>query len=107
MFPFGYIAYDRKGGLGVWDEVAPRVAQADNARAALEIVAKGASSAPSPRKAIPKILYRVALLARAQPEARDFLQFLVSPRPRPPAKVSKHASRPRADLRIRDLSVTP
>jgi ABC-type molybdate transport system substrate-binding protein len=86
MFPFGYIAYDRKGDLGVWDEVAPRVAQADNARG-IGLRRKGRVVGNFPEESHPKILYRVALLVRAQPEARDFLQFLVSPRP--PAKVSK------------------
>ena len=83
--------------LGVWEKVAPRVSQADNVRAALAFVAKGeaplgivygtdAKAEPEvrvigtfPEESHPKILYPVALLARAKPEARDFLQFLVSP----------------------------
>jgi molybdate transport system substrate-binding protein len=82
--------------LGVWDEVAPRVAQADNVRAALAFVSKGeaplglvygtdAKAEPAvrvvgtfPEESHPEILYPVALLARARPEARDFLQFLLS-----------------------------
>jgi molybdate transport system substrate-binding protein len=83
--------------FGVWDEVASRVAQADNVRAALSFVAKGeaplgivygtdAKAEPGvrvvgtfPEESHPKILYPVALLARARPDARDFLQFLLSP----------------------------
>jgi molybdate transport system substrate-binding protein len=87
--------------FGVWDEVAPRVAQADNVRAALSFVAKGeaplgivygtdAKAEPSvrvvgvfPEESHPKILYPVALLANAKPDARDFLKFLVSPEAAP------------------------
>jgi molybdate transport system substrate-binding protein len=77
------------------------VAQADNVRAALSFVAKGeaplgivygtdAKAEPEvrvvgvfPEESHPKILYPVALLARAKPEARDFLQFLLSPEAAP------------------------
>jgi len=83
--------------LGVWDAVAPRVAQAENVRAALAFVAKGeaplgivygtdARSEPAvrvvgvfPEDSHPKILYPVALTASAKPEARKFLDFLLSP----------------------------
>jgi molybdate transport system substrate-binding protein len=86
---------------GVWDEVAPRVAQADNVRAALSFVAKGeaplgivygtdAKAEPGvrvvatfPEESHPKILYPVALVAGARPDARDFLQFLLSPEAAP------------------------
>ncbi len=82
--------------LGVWDQVAPRVAQAENVRAALAYVAKGeaplgivygtdARSEPAvrvvgvfPAESHPKILYPVALVAPAKPEARKFLEFLLS-----------------------------
>jgi len=82
--------------LGVWDAVAPRVAQAENVRAALAFVAKGeaplgivygtdAKSEPAvrvvgifPADSHPKILYPVALTASAKPEARKFLDFLLS-----------------------------
>jgi molybdate transport system substrate-binding protein len=83
--------------LGVWDAVAPRVAQAENVRAALAFVARGeaalgivygtdAKSEPAVRvigtfpASHPKILYPVALLASAatKPEARKFLEFLLS-----------------------------
>jgi molybdate transport system substrate-binding protein len=87
--------------LGVWDKVAARVAQADNVRAALSFVAKGeaplgivygtdAKAEPEvrvvgafPEESHPKILYPIALVARARPEARDVLQFLLSPEAAP------------------------
>jgi molybdate transport system substrate-binding protein len=82
--------------LGVWDAVAPRVAQAENVRAALAFVARkeaplgivygtDARSEPAvrvvgtfPAGSHPKILYPVALLASAKPAARNFLDFLLS-----------------------------
>ncbi len=82
--------------LGVWDQVAPRVAQAENVRAALAFVARGetplgivygtdAKSEPAVKvvgtfaeESHPKILYPVALTASAKPEARKFLEFLMS-----------------------------
>src|SRR6516165_8474074 len=82
--------------LGVWDAVAPRVAQAENVRAALAFVARGetplgivygtdAKSEPAvkvvgmfPEDSHPKVLYPVALTASAKPEARKFLEFLLS-----------------------------
>ena len=82
--------------LGVWDAVAPRVAQAENVRAALVFVARGetplgivyatdARSEPAvkvvgtfPEESHPKIVYPVALTASAKPEARKFLEFLLS-----------------------------
>jgi molybdate transport system substrate-binding protein len=89
--------------LGVWDAVAPRVAQAENVRAALAFVAKGeaplgivyATDAKSesavrvlgtfPADSHPKVVYPVALLASAsaKPEARKFLEFLLSPEAAP------------------------
>jgi molybdate transport system substrate-binding protein len=83
--------------LGVWDAVAPRVAQAENVRAALAFVARGeaplgivygtdAKAEPAvrvvgtfPEDSHPKIEYPVALLANAKPEARKFLDFVLSP----------------------------
>jgi molybdate transport system substrate-binding protein len=82
--------------LGVWDQVAPRVAQAENVRAALAFVAKKeaplgvvyGTDAKSelavrvvgvfPAESHPKILYPVALTGSAKPEARKFLEFLLS-----------------------------
>jgi molybdate transport system substrate-binding protein len=87
--------------LGVWDAVAPRVAQADNVRAALAFVAKGeaplgivygtdARAEPAvrvvgtfPAESHPEILYPVALLADAKPDAHGFLEFLLSPEAAP------------------------
>ena len=82
--------------LGVWDAVSPHVVQAENVRAALNFVAKGeaalgivygtdAKSEPAvrtvgvfPEDSHPKILYPVALTASSKPEARKFLDFLLS-----------------------------
>jgi molybdate transport system substrate-binding protein len=87
--------------LGVWERVAARVAQAENVRAALVLVAKGeaplgivygtdAKSEPAvrvvgtfPEDSHPKILYPVALLASVKPEARKFIDFLLSPEAAP------------------------
>jgi molybdate transport system substrate-binding protein len=87
--------------FGVWEEVAPRVAQADNVRAALSFVAKGEAplgivygtdtkAEPGvrvvgtfPEESHPKILYPVALLGGAKPDAREFLLFLLSPEAAP------------------------
>src|SRR5262245_33428452 len=87
--------------LGVWDAVAPRVAQAENVRAALRVVAQkeaplgivygtDAKAEPEvrvigtfPEDSHPKILYPVALTASAKPEARKFLEFLISPEAAP------------------------
>jgi molybdate transport system substrate-binding protein len=86
--------------LGVWDAVAPRVAQAENVRLALALVATGetplgivygtdARAEPTvrvdtfPEESDPKIEYPVALLASAKPEARQFLDFLLSPEAAP------------------------
>jgi molybdate transport system substrate-binding protein len=81
--------------LGVWDAVAPRVAQAENVRAALTFVTRGeaplgivygtdAKSEPAvkvvgtfPENSHPKILYPVALTSSAKPEAHKFLEFLL------------------------------
>jgi molybdate transport system substrate-binding protein len=94
--PAGKYGKAALSSLGVWDEVAPRVAQAENVRAALAFVANGevplgvvygtdARSEPAvrvvgifPAESHPKILYPVALLASAKPEARMFLDFLLS-----------------------------
>ena len=73
------------------------MAQADNVRAALSFVARREAplgivygtdaNAKSevrvvgtfPEESHPKILYPIALLARAKPDARNLLQFLLSP----------------------------
>ena len=82
--------------LGVWDAVSSRVVQAENVRAALALVATGeaplgivyrtdAKSEPAvkvvgtfPEESHPKIEYPVAMLTAAKPEARNFLDFLLS-----------------------------
>jgi molybdate transport system substrate-binding protein len=87
--------------LGVWEEVAPRVAQAENVRAALAFVARKEAPlgivygtdakseysvrvvATFPPESHPKILYPVALLASAKPGARKFLAFLLWPEAAP------------------------
>jgi molybdate transport system substrate-binding protein len=87
--------------FGVWEAVAPRVAQAENVRAALAFVARGetpfgivygtdAKAEPAvrlvdtfPEESHPKIQYPVALLAKAKPEARKFLDFVLSPEAAP------------------------
>jgi molybdate transport system substrate-binding protein len=86
--------------LGVWEAVSHRIIQAENVRAALVFVAKGeaplgivygtdAKAEPAvkvvgifPEESHPKILYPVALLASAKPEARKYLDFLESPEAR-------------------------
>ncbi len=80
--------------LGIWDAVADRIAQADNARAALALVALGEAplgvvyatdAAAEPRVRIvgtfpanthPPIVYPAAATADAGPDAAAFLVFL-------------------------------
>jgi molybdate transport system substrate-binding protein len=87
--------------LGVWEAVAPRVAQAENVRAALAFVARSetplgivygtdAKAEPAvrvvgtfPEESHPKIEYPVALLVNAKPAARTFLDFILSPEAAP------------------------
>ena len=81
-------------GLGLWDGVAAQVAQAENVRAALALVASGAAplgivyetdAAEEPRVTMlgafpedshPPIRYPAALVLDAAPEAAAFLDFL-------------------------------
>ncbi|KAF0677203.1 molybdate ABC transporter substrate-binding protein [Profundibacterium mesophilum] len=83
--------------LGLWEEVSDRVAQADNVRAALALVASGAAPlgivyasdataqddvsviATFPEGSHAPIRYPAALTAGARPEARAFLDHLGSP----------------------------
>ncbi|WP_425292899.1 molybdate ABC transporter substrate-binding protein [Kaistia soli] len=88
--------------LGVWDAVAPHVAEADNVRGALAFVARGeapfgivygtdAKAEPGvkvvgtfPEDSHPPIVYPIALVkASSNPDARAFLDWLVSPEARP------------------------
>lgn len=80
--------------LGLWQELAPRVAQADNVRAALALVATGAAPygivyatdaraeddvtaiATFPAETHPPILYPAAAIAGAEGPAAAFLDYL-------------------------------
>lgn len=86
--------------LGVWGAVAPKVAQADNVRAALALVATGEApygivyatdAAAESRVAVvgtfpedshPPIIYPAALTSGAKPAAADFLSYLKGPKAR-------------------------
>lgn len=87
--------------LGAWNAVAPRVVRAENVRAALALVERGAApfgivyltdakasskvrvAGVFPPSSHPPILYPIARLARsANPEAEGFRRFLLSPRGR-------------------------
>ena len=88
--------------LGVWEAVAPKVAQADNVRAALALVARGeapygivyATDAAAdddvtvvgtfPADSHPPIIYPAAVLAESDhPDAEAFLSYLSSDAARP------------------------
>jgi molybdate transport system substrate-binding protein len=95
--PAGIYGREALTFLGIWDEVAPRVAQTDNVRAALALVAAGEApygivyatdakaqgdvsviAAFSPESHTP-IVYSVALVAGSRnASATDFLDFLSS-----------------------------
>src|SRR5262245_24760115 len=82
---------------GVWDQVAGRIASAENVRAALALVARGevplgvvyqtdANAEPNvmvagtfPADSHPPIVYPVAALRSAKSHAVPFLEFLASP----------------------------
>lgn len=84
--------------LGVWDAVSPKVAQSDNVRAALALVARGeapfgivyATDAAAsdnvtvvgtfPEQTHPPIIYPAAVVAesKTKPAATSFLDFLVT-----------------------------
>jgi molybdate transport system substrate-binding protein len=86
--------------LGVWDQVAPRVAAAENVRAALALVARGetplgvvyrtdAKAEPGvmvagvfPDNTHPPIIYPVAALKTAKEGTAKFLEFLSRPQSR-------------------------
>lgn len=95
--PVGKYARRALESLGQWQEVAPKLARADNVRAALALVERGevalgvvyASDAAAsdrvkvvaefPERLHPPIVYPAALVAGAQtPAARLFLDFLRS-----------------------------
>lgn len=82
--------------LGMWEDVQPQIAQTDNVRAALALVAAGAAPlgivyrsdaqaddrvqivASFPPDLHPPIIYPAALTAPGSPDARAFLDYLQS-----------------------------
>jgi molybdate transport system substrate-binding protein len=94
--PAGKYAKAALTALGVWDAIAPKVAQAENVRVALEYVAHGeapygivyatdAKVAPAvrvvgvfPEESHAPIIYPAALTKTASPGAKAFLDFLSS-----------------------------
>jgi molybdate transport system substrate-binding protein len=94
--PVGRYARSALTALGVWDEVAPRLARAENVRAALKYVARGeaplgivyASDAlvehavrtvdTFPASSHPPIVYPIALTKTARPEAAAFLVYVTT-----------------------------
>ncbi len=94
--PVGKYAHVALEKLGVWTAVSDRIVRAENVRAALAFVARG--EAPLgivyrtdalaekrvrivdefPQGSHPPIIYPIALTARARPEARQFLDFVLS-----------------------------
>ncbi|MCA3555040.1 molybdate ABC transporter substrate-binding protein [Aestuariivirga sp.] len=96
--PAGRYAKAALEKLGVWDKVEGSLAQAENVRAALKLVATGEATAGIvyqtdaneekevkvlgvfPEDTHPKIIYPAALVAASKnPDAADFLNFLQSP----------------------------
>jgi molybdate transport system substrate-binding protein len=98
--PAGKYAKAALQKLGVWNEVAGRLAPADNVRTALAFVARGEAplgivyatdAREEPRVVVagvfpesthPPIVYPAAVLRGARPGARELLDFLASPRAR-------------------------
>jgi molybdate transport system substrate-binding protein len=95
--PAGRYAMAALQSLGAWRGVAPRLAEMDNVRAALQLVVRGeaplgivyqtdARAEPGvkivglfPEDSHPPIDYPAALTRRATPAARKLLEFLKSP----------------------------
>lgn len=96
--PVGRYAQAALTALGVWNEVQPRIAGADNVRAALALVARGearfgivyatdAKTEPRvkvvdtfPQSSHPQVLYPFAVTAASRnPDAQVFLDYLRSP----------------------------
>ena len=98
--PAGRYAKAALEKLGVWNEVAGRIAAAENVRAALAFVARGEAplgivyqtdAMEEPRVVVagrfpegthPPIVYPAAVLKSARPGARRFLDFLAGPQAR-------------------------
>jgi len=94
--PVGRYARSALAALGIWDQVAPRLARAENVRMALVYVARGdaplgivyASDAlvdkgvqvvdTFPANTHPPIVYPVALTKSAKSEAAGFITYLAS-----------------------------
>jgi len=95
--PAGVYAREALASLGLWDDVKDALAEADNVRAALALVATGAApwgivyatdaqAEPDvhlrgtfPDGSHMPITYPGALIAFARPQAEDFLAYLASP----------------------------
>jgi cobalt-zinc-cadmium efflux system protein len=95
--PAGIYAKAALVSLGVWDDVAARLAPAADVRAALALVERGEAAAGIvfatdvaasrrirlvglfPADSHPPILYEAALVTGARPEARAFLDYLRGP----------------------------
>lgn len=95
--PAGMYGKSALASLGLWEALAPRIAQADNVRAALALVARGEAplgivyatdAAAEPRVSVlatfpeeshPPIVYPVARLADAGEPAAAFLDYLAGP----------------------------
>jgi molybdate transport system substrate-binding protein len=95
--PVGRYAKAALEKLGLWAQVQPRLAMADNVRAALAFVARGearlgivyatdAAAEPKvkvvatfPAESHPAIVYPVAVTATGRPEAGRFIAFLRGP----------------------------
>jgi len=96
--PVGRYAQQALTTLGIWDQVGPRIAGADNVRAALALVARGEATfgivyatdaKTEPRVEIvgtfpahthPKIVYPFALTSTStNPDAKAFLDYLSTP----------------------------
>jgi molybdate transport system substrate-binding protein len=96
--PAGRYAKSALDELGLWDSLAGRIAAAENARAALALVARGEAplgivyetdAEAEPKVKIagridhtlhPPIVYPAAALRSASPAAGPYLEFLLSPR---------------------------
>ncbi len=94
--PAGIYGHQALTSLGLWDQVAPHVAQTDNVRAALRLVSTGATPmgivyrtdaladpnvailATFPANSHSPITYPAALLTQASPEAGAFWSWLTS-----------------------------
>lgn len=94
--PAGIYAMAAMRSLGLWDALDDRLAEVDNVRAALALVARGqaplgivyqtdtrvseavAKLAAFPAESHPPIQYLGAVTARAEPSAPDVLDFIVS-----------------------------